>query len=94
MYQRRCGIRVLPYLDYLFFPKKGFRACRLAGIRIEGDCFRAGLLINFPKSGMIPLLESKHLGFEVDLGAGYFKVPADRWGALHISADALLVAKG
>jgi len=39
MYWRRCGIRVLPYLDDLFFPKKGVRACRLFGIRIEEDCF-------------------------------------------------------
>ena len=47
MYWRRCGIRNLPYLDDLFFPKKGSRACRLVRIRIEGDCFKAGLLINF-----------------------------------------------
>jgi hypothetical protein len=50
----------------------------LVGIRIEGDYFKANLLINFPKSGLIPLLEIKHLGFEVDLGAGYFRVPANR----------------
>ena len=94
MYWRRCGIRNLPYLDDLFFPKKGSRACRLVGIRIEGDCFKAGLLINFEKSGLIPLLARKHLGFEVDLGAGYFRVLADRWEALQFSTDALLMAKG
>ena len=43
---------------------------------------------------MIPLLARKHLGFEVDLGAGYFRVPADRWEALQFSTDALLMAKG
>jgi hypothetical protein len=62
MYWMRCGIRILPYLDDLFFPKKGFRACRLVVIRIEGDCFKAGLLMHFEKSGLIPLLERKHLG--------------------------------
>jgi hypothetical protein len=94
MYWRSCGIKVLPYLDDLFFPKKSFRACRLLGIRIEGECFKASLLINFPKSGLIPSLEGKHLGFEVDLGAGYFRVPADRWEALQFSTDDLLMAKG
>ncbi len=43
---------------------------------------------------MIPILERKHLGFDVDLGAGYFKIPADRWEALHLSTDALLMAIG
>jgi hypothetical protein len=78
MFQKRCGIRVLPYLDDIFFPKRGVRACRLVGIRIEGDCFKTCLQINFPKSGLIPMEEGKHLGFDVDLGAGYFKVPTDR----------------
>jgi hypothetical protein len=94
MYWRRCGIRILPYLDDPFFPKKGFRACRLVGIRFEGDCFKACLLRNFEKSGLIPLLERKHLGFEVDLGVGYFRVPTDRWEAFQFSIDALLMAKG
>jgi hypothetical protein len=55
MFWRRCGIRVLPYLDDIFFPKRGVRACRLVGIRIEGDCFKVGLQINFPNSGLIPM---------------------------------------
>ena len=54
----------------------------MVGIRIEGDSFKAGLLINFEKSGFVPLLARKHLGFEVDLGVKYFRVPADRWEAL------------
>ncbi len=43
MFWRRRGIRVLPYLAELFFPKRGVRACRLMEIIIEGDCFKAGL---------------------------------------------------
>ncbi len=35
-----------------------------------------------------------HLGFDVDLGAGYFRVPTDRWEAFQLSTDALLVARG
>jgi hypothetical protein len=91
MYWRRCGITILPYLDDLFFPKKGFRECRSVGIRVEGDLFEGGLQINFPKSGLIPMLKRKHLGFEVDLGEGYFRVPTDRWEALQFSTDALLM---
>ncbi len=70
------------YLDDLFFPKRGVRACRSVGIRIEGVCFKAGLQINFPKSGLIPMGERKHLGLDVDLGAWCFRVPTDRWEAL------------
>jgi hypothetical protein len=91
MYWRRCGIKNLPYLDDLFFPKKGFRECRSVGIRVEGDLFEGGLQINFPKSGLIPMLKRKHLGFEVDLGEGYFRVPTNRWEALQFSTDALLM---
>ena len=51
-------------------------------------------MINFEKSSLIPLLERKHLGFEVGLGTGYFRVSTDRWEALQLSVDALLIAKG
>jgi hypothetical protein len=94
LYWRRCGIKILPYLDDLFFPKKGFRACRSVGIRVEGDIFKGGLQLNFPKSGLIPMLKRKPLGFEVDVGEGYFRVPTDRWEALQLSTDALLMARG
>ena len=82
------------YLDDLFFSKRGVRACRLVGIRIEGVCLKACLQINFPKSGLIPMEERKHLGMDVDLGAGYFRVPTDRWETLQLSTDALLMARG
>jgi len=36
VYWRRCGIRHIPYLDELFFPKKGFQACGFMGIRVKG----------------------------------------------------------
>ena len=91
---RRCGIKALPCTYDPFFPKKGFRACRLVGIRIQGDCFKKSLQLNFPKSGMIPLEERRHLGFEVEIGTGYFRVPADRFETLPYSTDALLVARG
>jgi hypothetical protein len=65
----------------------------VGGIRIKGDCFKAGLHINFPKSGWIPMEERKHLGLDVDLGDGYFRVPTDRWEALQLSSDALLMTR-
>ncbi len=82
------------YLDDLFFSKRGVRACRLVGMRIEGVCLKAGLQINFPKSGLITMEERKHLGMDVDLGDGYFRVPTDRWEALQLPTDALLIARG
>jgi hypothetical protein len=38
--------------------------------------------------------ERKHLGLDVDLGAGYFRLPTDRWEALQLSTDALLMTRG
>ena len=61
----------------------------IGGIIIEGDCLKACLLINFSKSGLIPMEKIRHLGFDMDLGAGYFKVPADRWEAIQFLGDAL-----
>jgi len=50
----------------------------LVVIRIEGDYLKACLYINFPKSGVTLMHIGKHLGFDVDLGTGYFIVPTDR----------------
>ena len=61
----------------------------IGGITIEGDCLKADLLINFSKSGLIPMEKIRHLGFDMDLGTGYFKVPAERWEAIQFLADAL-----
>jgi hypothetical protein len=66
----------------------------VVGIRIKGERVKVGLKINFPKSGLIPMEERKHLGFDVDLGARYFRVPTDRWEALQLSTDAFLMARG
>ena len=90
---RRCCISY--YLEELFFPKKGFRVCRLVlGIRIEGVCFKSGLPPKNIKSGMIPIVERRHLGFDVDLDTGHYGVLADRWEVFHIPTDALLMARG
>jgi hypothetical protein len=51
-------------------------------MRIEGDCFKMSLHINFPKCGVIPIEERRHIGFDVDLGTGYFRVPVHRWEEL------------
>ena len=94
MYWRRGGIKVLPYLDDFYFPKSGYHECVRLARRVEADFYKAGLLVNFPKSGRVPAKVRRHLGFEVDLEAGVFRVPEDRWEALQSSADALLHARG
>ena len=91
MFWKRCWIQNLPYLDEFFFPKEGFRVCRLVGIQIEGGCLKACLQVDFPKSGLME--ERLHLGFDVDLDAGYFRVLADRCEVLRFSTDALLMAR-
>jgi hypothetical protein len=42
---------------------------------------------------MIPIEGKKRLGFDVDLGTRYFRIPADKWEVLKITTDALLVAR-
>ena len=43
---------------------------------------------------MDPAFCLRQLGFDVDMREGTFRVPTDRWEALHSSTDALLSAKG
>ena len=78
MYWRRCGIRSLPYLDDLFFPKKGFSIVSVGGNTLEGDSLKAGLKINFPKSGLISMEDRRHLGFDMEHGTRYFIVCTGR----------------
>jgi hypothetical protein len=63
-------------------------------MRIEGDCFKEGLKISFPKSGLLPMEERKHFGFDVGFDAGYFRVSTDGWEVLYFSTYALLTARG
>jgi hypothetical protein len=55
--------------------------CLLAKI-VEEDMRRAGLAINQSKSDGTPKHDRVHLGFDVDLAVGLFKVPLMRWEAL------------
>ena len=36
----------------------------------------------------------RQLGFDVDMGEGKFRVPVDRWEALHAKADGIIAARG
>jgi hypothetical protein len=54
----------------------------IGGNTIEEDYLKIGLKIIFPESGLIPMEERWHYGFDVGHGIGYFRVPADRWEAL------------
>jgi hypothetical protein len=62
--------------------------------RVEEDMRRAGLAINLEKSYVNYLNEIFQLGFVVDLAEGIFKVPIERWEALHASAEATHNSKG
>jgi hypothetical protein len=63
-------------------------------LRVRKDFFKAGLIINVPKCQLDPALCLRQLGFEVDMGEGRFRVPTDRWEALHALVDSILSAKG
>jgi len=82
IYWRKGGIIVLPYLDDLFFSKKGKHACLFLCRRVRNDFFDAGLIINEPKCNLDPALCLRQLGFDVDMGEGEFRVPVDQWEAL------------
>ena len=93
MFWRRSGIRVLPYLDDFLFLEQGEQACLQMSRRVESDFFAAGLQINKEKCCRTPSQQIRHLGFDVDLAAGKFSVPSDKWEALKASVDALLTAR-
>ena len=90
---RRASINVLPYMGNFMFMKQGFGACVRLARRVEGDLVRAGMRINEPKYRRIPTQQRRQLGFEVDFAAGKFQVSADKWEALKVSVESILVAR-
>jgi hypothetical protein len=78
MYWRARGNNILPYLDDFLFFIMGYDAgCLLVKI-VEEDMRRVGLTINLDKSDGAPKHERLHLGFDVNLAAGLFKLPIAR----------------
>jgi hypothetical protein len=67
--------------------------CPLAKIVKEG-MRRSGLTINWDKSDDMPKHERWHMGFDVDLANGLFKMPVARWESLREDAAAMLNSKG
>jgi len=94
MYWRVKGINILPYLDDFLLLIMGYDAgFLLAGI-VEEDMRRAGLAITREKSDGSPKHNRVHLGFDVNLATGLFKVHITRWEALRADAAAILNSKG
>ena len=94
MFWRLRGINILPYLDDFLFLIMGYEAgCHLAKV-VEEDLRLAGLAINQDKSDGTPNHDRVHLGFDVDLAAGLFKVPLTRWEALRDDTLTILNSKG
>jgi len=60
----------------------------------EEDTRLSGLTINCDKSDGTPLHERLHLGFDVDLAFGLFKVPVARWEHLQMDLLSILNSKG
>jgi len=78
MYWRARGINILPYLDDFLFLNMGYDVgCLLAKI-VEEGMRHAGLTINRDKSDGTLKYKRLHLGFDVNLAAGLFKVPITR----------------
>ncbi len=67
--------------------------CLLAEI-VKEDMSREGLIIKWGKSDDTPKHEERHLGFDVDLANGLFKISVARWEALREDATAILNSRG
>ena len=67
--------------------------CLLAKI-IEEDMRRVGLAINQDNYDGTPKHDRVHVGFDVDLVTGLFKVPIKRWEAVQADAATILNSKG
>jgi len=94
MYWRAIGINILLYLDDFIFLVMGYVAGYLLAQIVEEAMHRAGLTINRDKSDGTHKHETLHLGFEMDLAVGLFRVPITRWEALQDDAVAILNSKG
>jgi hypothetical protein len=94
MHWRRRGISVLPYLDDFLFPATGQSTCRRVAAEVEADFYKGGLIINVPKSQRVPTQRLRHLGFDVDLAEGLFRIPEDRWQQLLSTVNSILSARG
>jgi hypothetical protein len=94
MYWRKSGISVLPYMDDLFFSRKGEQVCLRLFLRVWKDFFSAGISINMPKCCLTPAPVLRQLGFDVDMAEGKFRVPVERWEALQSLIDFILSAIG
>ena len=82
MYCKAKEINILPCLDDILFLIFGYKACLELARIFEEDIRLAGLTIECDKSDGTPFYERLHLGFDVNLASGLFKVPIARWGHL------------
>jgi hypothetical protein len=71
----------------------GYDAGFLLAEIVEEDMRRAGLTINWNKSDDTLKYEQRHLGFDVDLANGLFKVLIARWEFLREDAATILNSK-
>ena len=94
MYWRSKGTNILPYLDDFLILMMGYDVgCLLANI-VKEEMHRAGLAISWDISDDKHKHEQTHLGFDVDLANGSFKIPIAEWEALREAAVAILNLKG
>ncbi len=70
-----------------------YAGCLLAKI-IKEDMRRAGITINWDKIDDISKHERRHLGIDVDLANGLFKIHIARWEALREDASSILSSEG
>jgi len=92
MHWRRGGIRLLPYLNDILFMAKGFWQFARVAKKVEADFIRPGLRINVSKCHTLPVWRRRQLGFDVGIADGEFRVPVNRWEALHESVEGLVGA--
>ena len=94
MYWKSKGINIIPYLEDFLILIMGYDVgCLLAKI-VKEAMRRAGLAINWDKSDDTPKHERRHLGFDVDLADGLFKIPIAKWEALREDTSSVLNSKG
>ena len=61
---------------------------------MEADFLKAGLTINVMKSIRVPTQRLRQLGFDVDLPAGLFRIPDDRWHQLGTTVNSIMTERG
>jgi hypothetical protein len=86
----RLGIRTIFYLDNILVLGSSFRICLSNTQEALSLLMKAGFLVNWEKSSLVPSTDFIFLGMRWDSVEGLLALPEDKWVRLRSYASSLL----